>query len=200
MLIVTFGAVVSDPFFPATLCTSFVVLALFGRRVAWRLGLLSLLAYTIFTAVVGDPWWSNRFPAVGDGLTSWLTPDASAAVGTRIVPWLVALVMAILVLAGLAMTRFRFTSLRPTVPLVPLAFAALIPVLIVRSTQTPGAQVLGLLLPFASVIIARILTSRGRSTTALLLPMVTACAVAVFLIVRFGSTSGEQALTIVGLG
>ncbi len=203
LLLLSFGAVVGDVATPAAICGAFAVLAFFGRRAALRLWLLSLVVYTAWSVLVGRPWWSSGLTEVADlpaRLVDLLLGGSSIPLGQRVAGWGGVVMMLFVLAVGLLMTRGRFSQLRPTVPLVPLALVSAFAVAVSSSTETMASSAVSVLAPFAAVLAGRLLSGSSRSAATVMTSVLLAVSIPVFLLIRFGDMPADADLAPVPVG
>ena len=199
LLILCFGAVVSDPLAPLFICGALVLLGLHGRSSAWRLVSLVGAAFVIWFLVAGQPWWSDLSPNVFGPLGGLISDPGQApanpSAGYRLVSaGRTALGLAtfgLVVLVGWLMATERLRHLRPAVPLIPLAFVPFLAVPVVGLGREAVLRMIAYALPSASILIGRMLaTFSGRSLPTVGVVLTVALS-PVFLLARFGGERYE---------
>lgn len=204
LVVLAFAAIVSHPLAPFFICAALAMLGFYGRTVAFRLLLIVGVLYLVWILVAAEPWWSTRIDELTGQFGSFFgNVDASTSgrVARSSEPHLlvtrfrsiVGLTTFLSVLAmGLIMATNRFASLRPALPLAPLAG---IPVL-AAGVQSYGGEiiirVLLFTLPMASILIARMLLAMPRAALPIVVPLLSAAIIPVFMITRFGNESFEM--------
>lgn len=197
LTLVIFGAIAIDSFMPAAVCSALMVLAAFGRRVAWRLWFLATIAFTLWSVAVGRAWWSGGFSRVSDDLDRFATTLAGDSSpmwsGQQVAAWVAITLVAFVLICSLLMASDRFVGLRPTVPLVPVAMAMVVALLVTYSTEGLETQLLGLISPFAAVLAGRLLAALQRTSAVLVVPLMLAILVPLMLVVRLDTDWEPQA-------
>ncbi|MGI9614636.1 MAG: hypothetical protein ACR2QO_17120 [Acidimicrobiales bacterium] len=204
LLVLSFGAVVSHPLAPFFTCAALVVLAVYGRTVAWRLLLVVGITYVLWVGIVAEPWWGPRIDELTGDLGSVVSnfqsstsdrveassPAHLLVTRFRTVVGLTTF-LAVLVM-GIVMGMERYRDLRPAIPLAPLAG---IPVLAAGLQSYGGEIIIRVLLftlPMAAILIARLLLALPRRVIEISVPALAALIMPVFLITRFGNEAFEM--------
>ncbi len=203
LIVLCFAAVVSHPLAPFFICAGLAMLGLYGRRVAWRLMLMVAVGYMIWVLVAAQPWWSTQLEDLKQQLGS-LSNVATASVERGAVPSVAhAFVLRVRTFFGLAVfvgtfvgggalaTR-RFSHLRPTLPLAPLAG---IPVVAAGIQSYGGEMIIRVFLftlPMASILFARVLVTIPRRALPTSLAAMVAGVTPIFLLARFGNEAFEM--------
>ncbi len=204
VLLVGFGTVVNDPVLPAALCGVFLVLSLYGRTVALRLWVVLTAVYTVWSLLAEQPWWSRGLSEItghpGRLNDALLANSSGALLGQRVAGWSSLFVLLFVALAGFLMTRSRFSALRPTVPLVPLAVVSSLAVVVTSPADEAAAHVVAVTAVFASILGGRLLAAARREAATLLIPVLIAISLPIFLLIRFGQMPESSDLTPTAVG
>lgn len=203
LLVLSFAAVVSHPLAPFFICAGLAMLGLYGRRVAWRLLLVVLVAYVVWFAVAAQPWWAtqindmiHQFASVANVGTAGTergaigTPAHNLVLKVRSAIGLSVFVATFVV--GVVMGTDRFRHLRPTLPLAPLAG---IPVVAAAVQSYGGEMIIRVFLftlPMASILFARTLLSIRRPAIPVVIPAAVLALVPAFMLARFGNEAFEM--------
>ena len=204
VLILAFAVVVSDPVAPLFIAAALLILGLHGRRVAWRLLVMTVVAYLVWNLVVAEPWWTTVYdgPSVDFG---GIWPEGQAAPGagsvspstghlwvTRVQTALTAVTVgAILVLGGVTASDSA-RHLRPALPLALLALSPFVVSTVIGYDRGTMATVLAFALPVTSILAARFLAMLSSRSGLIAVPVVAVVMAPLFLMARFGNESFEM--------
>ena len=204
MILVALGAVTTHPVAPFYMITALAVLGLYGRRVAWRLLLLTAAVAILWLLVAARDQLDGSFASFaslfgtptnspGSGEATNMSAEAGLVANARLYIGLAAVASALLI--GLAMSREANRHLRPTVPLVPLGLAVAAGLAFGGLDGPSLVEVYTFALPVAAVLISRMLAGLRPQT----MPIVTMLAAIVLtpllLLARYGGESYERAST-----
>lgn len=203
LIVLCFAAVVSHPLAPFFICAGLAMLGLYGRRVAWRLMLLVVVGYAIWVLVAAQPWWSTQledlkqqFGSISNVATASVergaVPSAAHAFVLRVRTFFGLVVFVGTFVMGMVMATKRFSHLRPTLPLAPLAG---IPVVAAGIQSYGGEMIIRVFLftlPMASILFARVLLTIPRRALPISLAAMVAGVTPIFLLARFGNEAFEM--------
>jgi hypothetical protein len=205
LIILSFGSIVSHPLAPFFICMGMVIMALYGRTVAWRLLFIIGVAYVVWFFITSEPWWSTQLPTllsqVGDLFNNADSTTTDRIVGSSPERQVVASVRTWIGLGtflsvlgiGVTMATERFRHLRPAVPLAPLAGIPSIALVLASYGGEIIFRVVLFTLPIAAVLIGRVLASVRVRALPILVPVLVLALIPVLMLARFGNESFEMA-------
>lgn len=195
------GMVMVHPLSPVFLGFALLVLAIYGRPLAWPLMVASGAIFLCWFVLTAEPWWSTQVRGMLEQITDPLGNLGSSSSGRVLVPTDDRLVITttrtrfglgvIGMIFAFALSNFIRPSLRPRLPLAPLAAAAIG----VTALQSYGGEMAIraylFAVPFVSVMVGRWLLALPRPTRAFAVSGVVTVLVVPFLLARFGNETFE---------
>ncbi len=215
LVVLGYGAIVSDPLAPFFMCLGLFIVGVYGRTVAWRLLAMLVLGYLGWFLVTAEPWWSTQLDDFvaqigffGDVRST--TADRVAAssreqlfvTGVRLLVGVAT--FSCVVAIGVALATERFRHLRPAVPLVPLATIPSIALVLQSWGRDIVFGVVLFTLPFAAILIGRVIAAIRVRALPVLVPVVVLVLTPLLLVARFGNeafemtTGGDRAVLLAG--
>ncbi len=200
-LVLAAGMIMSHPLSPIFLGVALVCLALYGRPLAWPLLTAVGAIFLCWFVLTAEPWWSTQVRGMLEQITDPLGNLGSSSSGRVLVPTEDRLVVTatrtrfglgvIGAIFVFAFTNFVRRSLRPKIPLVPLAAGAIG----VTALQSYGGEMAIraylFAVPFVAVMFARWILGLPRPTRPLLFSGAMVLLVVPFLLARFGNETFE---------
>ncbi len=195
------GMVMVHPLSPVFLGFALLVMTIYGRPLAWPLMVASGAIFLCWFVLTAQPWWSTQVRGMLEQITDPLGNLGSSSSGRVLVPTDDRLVITstrtrfglgvIGMIFAFSLSNFIRPSLRPRLPLAPLAAAAIG----VTALQSYGGEMAIraylFAVPFVSIMIGRWLLALPRPTRSFAVTGAVAVLVVPFLLARFGNETFE---------